>query len=145
MPSINISNILIITVRNVDYRFIVNSITNFKAIYLLEYCGYLQTYYLKFNSIKYIFSYLFVYFLIRILAYINVPDYLKTKKIFKHVVKKLPYLLRKALYEYKMDKNCDKAILENVGTFKYVPECYITKEICYRAVHRWVLEFCFYS
>ena len=58
-----------------------------------------------------------------ILTYINVPDHLKTKKIFKHVVKKLPYLLKKALYEYKMQKTCDKAILENVGTFNYVPEC----------------------
>ena len=39
------------------------------------------------------------------------PDYRKTKKIYKHVVKKLPYLLRYVPDQYKTQQICDKAIL----------------------------------
>ena len=40
-----------------------------------------------------------------------VPDYLKTKKLCKHAVKKLPYLLRYASDRYK---TCDKAMCKCV-------------------------------
>ena len=53
------------------------------------------------------------------------PDYLKTnKKLCKHAIKKLPYLLRYVPDRYKTQQMCDKAIPENGGTLKSVPECY---------------------
>ena len=56
-----------------------------------------------------------------------VPDHLKTKKVCKHAVIKLPY----------------KAILENGGTLKSVPDCYKNQEICNKAVDNYprALEF----
>ena len=53
-----------------------------------------------------------------------VPDHLKTKKMCKHVVKKLPYLTRYISGQCKTQQMCDKAILENDGTLKSIPDCY---------------------
>ena len=39
-----------------------------------------------------------------------VPDHLETKKICKHAVKKLPYLLRYVPDKYKTQQTFDKAI-----------------------------------
>ena len=50
-----------------------------------------------------------------------VPDNLKTIKICKYSVKKLPYTLRYIPHWYKTQKRCDKAILENGGALKFVP------------------------
>ena len=53
----------------------------------------------------------------------------------KHAVKKLPYLLRYALDQYKTQQMCDKAILENVGilnlflTAKTIKKCVIKQLI----------------
>ena len=44
-----------------------------------------------------------------------VPDHLKTKKLCKHAVKKLIYILRYVPDQYKTQQMCDKAILENGG------------------------------
>ena len=52
-----------------------------------------------------------------------VLDHLKTKKLCKHSVKKLPYLLRYVPDQYKTQQMCDKVILENGGTLKSVPDC----------------------
>ena len=52
-----------------------------------------------------------------------VLDHFKTKKMCKHAVKKLPYLLRHVPDQYKNQKMCDKAILENGGTLKSVLDC----------------------
>ena len=41
-----------------------------------------------------------------------------------HAVKKLAYLLRYVPDQYKAQLMCDKAILENGGTLKPVPDCY---------------------
>ena len=41
----------------------------------------------------------------------------------KHAVKNLPYLLRSVPDQYKSQKSYDKAILENDGTLKSVPDC----------------------
>ena len=46
-----------------------------------------------------------------------VLDHLKTKKMFKHAVKKLPFLLRYAPDQYQTQQICDKAIFKNAGTF----------------------------
>ena len=50
-------------------------------------------------------------------------DPLKTKKICKHLVKKLPYLLRYVPDQCKSKQMCDKTILENGGTLKSIPGC----------------------
>ena len=57
----------------------------------------------------------------------------------KHAVKKLPYLLRYALF--KTQKMCDGAILENGGTLKSVPYCYKNQEMCNNAVDNYPHEF----
>ena len=44
-----------------------------------------------------------------------VPDHLNTKKMCKHVIRKLPYLLRYVPNRYKTQRRSDKAILENGG------------------------------
>ena len=62
-------------------------------------------------------------------------NYLKTKEICKHVVKKLPYLLRYVPDRYKTQKICDKAILANGGKLKSVPGCYKNQEMCNKAVN----------
>ena len=43
-----------------------------------------------------------------------VPNHLKTKKICKHGLRKLPYLLRYLPDWYETQKMCNKAILEMV-------------------------------
>ena len=50
------------------------------------------------------------------------PDHLKTKKMCKHAVKKIPYELRYLPGQYKTQQMCDKAILENGGKLKSVPD-----------------------
>ena len=52
------------------------------------------------------------------------PDHLKTKKMCKHTVKKLPFVIRYVPDRYKAQQMCDKAILENGGTLEPVPDCY---------------------
>ena len=58
------------------------------------------------------------------------PDHLKTKKMCKYVVKKLPYLLRYVPDQYKTQQMGDKTILENNGTLKSVSDCYKNQEMC---------------
>ena len=53
-----------------------------------------------------------------------VDDNLKTKKISKHVIRKLPYLYWYVPDQYKPQQMCDKAILENGGTLNSVFDCY---------------------
>ena len=53
------------------------------------------------------------------------PDHLKTKKMCKHALKKLPFLIKYISDQYKTEQMCDKAILENGGTLlESVPDCY---------------------
>ena len=52
-----------------------------------------------------------------------VPDHLKTKKMGKHAIKTYYlYLLRYVPDRYKTQQMCNKAILENDGTLKSVPD-----------------------
>ena len=48
MLSININDIVIITVKNVDYRCIIHKISKFEAITLLKIVGIYKKYCLKF-------------------------------------------------------------------------------------------------
>ena len=61
----------------------------------------------------------------------------------KHTVKKLPYLLRHVPNQCETQKMYDKAILENGGTLKSVPNCYKNHEMCNKAADSYshALEF----
>ena len=43
-----------------------------------------------------------------------IPEHLKTKKLCKHAVKKLSFLIRCVPDQYKTQQICDKAVLEMV-------------------------------
>ena len=87
--------------------------------------------------------------------------HLKTNKMCKHAVKKLPFLTLKSVLDcyknqelckkavdiyphalelvtecYKTQKICDKAVDTHLSTIKYISECYKSQEICNKAVHR---------
>ena len=54
-----------------------------------------------------------------------VTGHLETKKMCKHAVKKLPFVITYVPDQYKTYQICDnKAILENSGTLKSVPDRY---------------------
>ena len=63
--------------------------------------------------------------------------------MFKHAVKKIPYLLRYVSDQYRTQQMCDKAIIENGGTLKCVPDWYKNQEMCNKAVDNYphALEF----
>ena len=48
--------------------------------------------------------------------------HLKTKKMSKHAVNKLPYLLRYVPHRYRTQQMREEAILESGGTLKSVPD-----------------------
>ena len=52
-----------------------------------------------------------------------VPDHPKTKKMYKHAVKILPFVIRYVPDWYKAQQICDKAIVENGGTLEPVLDC----------------------
>ena len=97
MLSVNISDVTIITNKNVGYRFIIHNISKSDAINFLENSVLENLEMLKF-----------------------VRDHLKTKKMYKPTVKKSPYLLRYVPDQCKIQQMCDKAVLENGGTLKSV-------------------------
>ena len=51
-----------------------------------------------------------------------------------HTVKNLPYLLRYVLDRHKTQYMCEKAISENGGKLKSLPNCYKNQEVCNKAV-----------
>ena len=54
-----------------------------------------------------------------------------------HAVEKLPYLLRYLPIKYKSQQMCDKDVLENAGTLKYVSDCYRNQEMSNKAVENY--------
>ena len=68
---------------------------------------------------------------------------LKLKKIYKHAVRKFPYLLRYVSDQCKIQQMCHKAILENGGTLKAVSDCCKNQVMCNKAVDNYpsALEF----
>ena len=57
-----------------------------------------------------------------------VIDNLKTKKMYKHTVKKLPFLAKYVPDRCKAQQLCDKVIIENDGMIMFIPDQYITQE-----------------
>ena len=53
-----------------------------------------------------------------------VPDHLKTKKIYEHTVKKLPFVIKYVPDHYKSKEMCGKVILEYGGIIGFTPDCY---------------------
>ena len=60
-----------------------------------------------------------------------VPDYLKTKKMCKNAVKKLAFVINYVPNQYKTQEICDKVILENDRTLKFVSDCNKKKDKLY--------------
>ena len=99
MLCLNISDIAIITVKNVDYRCIIHKISKSEAINLLKSdalknCGYILFSIYKVVDIMDIYKSLNINIETvmknpEMLKF--VPDHLKTKKMCKHAVNKLPY------------------------------------------------------
>ena len=52
------------------------------------------------------------------------PDYLEVKKMCKHAVRNLTYLIKYASDKCKTQQTCDRAILENGEILKFVFDCY---------------------
>ena len=52
-----------------------------------------------------------------------VPDHLKTRKICKNVVKKLPFVVKFVPDRYKTMEMCDKVIKENGRMLEFIPDC----------------------
>ena len=48
--------------------------------------------------------------------------------MYKHAVEKLSFVIRYVPDRYKTQEMCDKAILENGGMLKPVPDCYKNKK-----------------
>ena len=63
-----------------------------------------------------------------------VSDHLKTKKMYKHAVKKFPFVIRYVPDRYKAQQMCYKPTLENGGTLESVTECYKNQKMCNQAV-----------
>ena len=63
-----------------------------------------------------------------------IPDHFKTKKMCKHGVKKIHFVIRYAPDKYKIRHICDKTILRNCGTLDSVPDCYKNQQMCDKAV-----------
>ena len=127
--SVNIRDIAIITVKNVNYRCIIHNISKSEAInllknYVLEDRGYIykKNIALNFSLCTTVFFLLFLFSIYKMVdstdiyksLNINigtvmknlemlkfVPNHLKTKKLCRHAVNKLPYLLRYVPDQYK--------------------------------------------
>ena len=137
MLSVNISVIVIITIKNVDYRCIIHNISKSEAISLFKKSVLLGIYIKILSEISvilrhFLFSIYKVADIMDIYKSLNssigaimknpvmlifVSDHLKTEKWFKHAVKNLPYLLRHVPAQYKTQQMCDTASFENGGTF----------------------------
>ena len=52
--------------------------------------------------------------------------------------KKLLFVIRYVLNQYKTQDICDKAILESGHSFKSVPDCYKNKKMCIKAVNNYI-------
>ena len=63
-----------------------------------------------------------------------VPDHLKAKKMCKHVVHELPFLIKYVSDRYKTQQMCYKAIPRNGGILMFIPENYKDQGMYNKAV-----------
>ena len=56
------------------------------------------------------------------------PDHLKTKKICKNAVKKLPFAIKYVPDRYKTKEMRNKVFTENGGMLGFFPDCYIDQK-----------------
>ena len=71
-----------------------------------------------------------------------VPDHLKARKMRKHAVKKLPFLITYVSDRHKTQEMCDRTILENEGTLRSVLDCCKNQKMCNKtANYAHTLEF----
>ena len=63
-----------------------------------------------------------------------VPDHIKTKRMCKHAVKKLPFLIKYVPDRYKTQQMCDKVILENGGILMFFFDSCKDQSMCNKAV-----------
>ena len=68
---------------------------------------------------------------------IFISDHLKTKKMCKHAVNELTFLISYVPDEYKTQQTCNKAVIENGRTLKFVLD-YKNQKICNQAVDNYV-------
>ena len=112
MLSVNISDISIISIKNVDNRCTIHNISKSEAINLLkssalEDRGYIYKKILSWTSIKSLdISIGTVMKNPEMLKFL--PDRLKTKDMWKHAVKKLPYLLDMFMINIRLNKRVIK-------------------------------------
>ena len=59
-----------------------------------------------------------------------VPDHFRAKKICKHTVKNLPFLIKCVPDQQR----CDKVIQENVGMLMFIPDYYKNKDMCNKSI-----------
>ena len=52
-----------------------------------------------------------------------VPDHLKTKEMWEHAVKKLPFLMKFLFDRFKTLRMCNKVILENAEMLMFILHC----------------------
>ena len=69
-----------------------------------------------------------------------VPDHLKTKKMCKHAVKTLPFVIRYVPDRYKTQQMCNK-VCKKWWNVEVVPECYKDQKICVKAVDTFTFVF----
>ena len=62
------------------------------------------------------------------------PNDLKIEKMYKHVVKMLPFLIKYVPELDKTQRMCDKVILQNGAILMLIPKCYKDQNICNKAV-----------
>ena len=63
-----------------------------------------------------------------------IPHVFKTKKMCKNAVKKLPFVTKQILAQYKTQEMCDKVILENGRTLMVVLNCCKNERMCNEGV-----------
>ena len=63
-----------------------------------------------------------------------VSDHLNTEKMWKHAVKKSPFVINYVPDRYETQKICDKVILKNDKILMFIPDCYKDQEMCDNAV-----------
>ena len=66
-----------------------------------------------------------------------VNDHLNTKKMCKHTVRMLPFLIKYLPDQYKTQRMSDKIILDE-GMLMFIPDCYKDQKVAIRPKKCWI-------